>query len=130
MKIMLLLGVLAALLSGCWSREVRPEDICGTYRQFAVDIGRSGPEVVVDGVYFVFLPDGTFRNEVRKPYWTERSSGKWQIIDGKIEILDSKGKTARWQYDPESGWLTHTAYDRTFFPRGLEFILKKDLDPQ
>ena len=84
----------------------------------------------MDGVYVVLLPDGICRIEVRKPHWVEQFSGKWRIVDGEIEMRDDKGQTARWQYDPDSGWLTHTAYDKAFFPRGLKFILKKADEPE
>ena len=126
MKRILMLGVILVLLSGCGSVEIRPEEICGTYRQYGVDIGRSGKEVPIDGVYFIFLPDGSCRAEIWKKHRTEINPGKWRIVGETIETQDDKGHAVRWQYDPDSGSLSHTAYDRTFFPRGMKFILKKE----
>ena len=126
MKKIILLCVVAGLLSGCRSVEIKPEEICGTYRQYAADIGRSGPEVPMAEVYIIFLPDGSYRTEIRKKQRTEIYPGKWRIAGGKIELQDDKGHAVRWEYDPGSGSLSHTAYDKTFFPRGMKFILKKE----
>ena len=126
MNKMILLCVAAVLLSGCGSVEIRPEEICGTYRQFAVDIGRSGREAPMDGLYCIFLPDGTYRSEIRKQHRTEIYPGKWRIVGEKIETQNDKGIVVLWQYDPDSGRLTHTAYEKTFFPRGVKFILEKE----
>ena len=127
MKKMMLLCAVAGLLAGCRSVEIRPETICGTYRQSCVDIGRSSQEAALEGLYFIFLPDGTYRTEIRKKHRTEVYPGKWRIVGAKIEMEDEKnGHAVRWQFDPGSGSLTHTAYDKTFFPRGLKLILKKE----
>lgn len=126
MKKMILLCVAAGLLAGCRSVEITTKEICGTYRQFAVDLGRSGREVPMDGVYFIFLPDGSYRAEIRKKHRTEIYPGKWRIVGEKIETQDDKGHAVLWQYDPDSGSLSQTAYDKTFFPRGMKFIMKKE----
>ena len=126
MKEMMLLCVVAGLFAGCRSVEVEPEKICGTYRQFGVDSGRSSRESAIEELYFIFLPDGTYRTEIRKKQRTEIYPGKWRIVGEQIEMRDEKGHAVLWQYDPESGRLTHTAYDKTFFPRGLKLILKKE----
>ncbi len=126
MKRILMLGVILVLLSGCGSVEIRPEEIYGTYRQYGVDLGRSGKEVPIEEVYIIFLPDGSYRTEIRKKHRTEIYPGKWRIAGEKIELQDDKGHAARWEYDPDSGSLSHTAYDQTFFPRGMKFILKKE----
>ena len=114
------------LLTGCRSVELEPETVCGTWRQFGLDSRNGGKEVPFHGVYTVFLPDGTCRNEIRKRARTERYPGKWRIAGGEVEILDEKGNTLRLQYDPVSGKMSHTAYDKTFFPRGLKFVLIKE----
>ena len=125
MKQILMLGVIIVLLAGCRSVEIRPEEICGTYRQYGVDIGRSGKEVPIEEVYIIFLPDGSYRTEIRKKHRTEIYPGKWRIVGEKIELQDDKEHVVRWEYDPDSGSLSHTAYDKTFFPRGMKFIMKK-----
>lgn len=125
MKRILMLGVIIVLLAGCRSVEITTEEICGTYRQFAVDIGRSSQEAPMDGLYFIFMPDGSYRTEIRKKHRTESYPGKWRIVGEQIEMQDDKGHAVLWQYDPESGRLTHTAYNKEFFPRGVKFILKK-----
>ena len=126
MNKMILLCVVAVLLSGCGSVEIRPEEICGTYRQYGVDLGRSGKEVPIEEVYIIFLPDGSYLTEIRKKHRTEIYPGKWRIVGEKIETQDDKGHVVRWQYDPDSGSLSHTASDKTFFPRGMKFIMKME----
>ena len=125
MKKLLLLCAVAALLNGCRTAELGPETVCGTWQQFGVD-GRNGKEVPFGGLYTIFLPDGTYRSEIRKKHRTEQYSGKWRIVGGKVEAWDEKGNSVRWQYDPDSGKMSHTAYDKTFFPRGLKFVLIKE----
>ena len=126
MKKMMLLCAVAGMLAGCRSVEIKPEEIYGTYRQYGVDLGRSGKEVPIEEVYIIFLPDGSYRTEIRKKHRTEIYPGKWRIVGEQIEMQDDKGHAVLWQYDPESGRLSHTAYDKTFFPRGLKLILKKE----
>lgn len=126
MRKIVLLCFAAGLLAGCRGVEIKPERICGTYRQFGVDIGRSSREAAIEELYFIFLPDGTYRTEIRKKQRTEIYTGKWRIVGEQIEMRDDKGHAILWQYDPESGRLTHTAYDKTFFPHGLKLILKKE----
>lgn len=112
-------------LTGCRSMKLKPETICGTWRHYGVD-ARNGKEIPFDeGLYTIFLPDGICRNEIRKPR-LERYPGKWRIIGEKVELRDEKGNSIRWQYDPISCKMSHTAYEKTFFPRGVKLILIKE----
>ena len=120
-----MLCAVATLLSGCRSVELEPKTVCGTWQQFGVD-GRNGKEVPFGELYTIFLPDGTYRSEIRKKHRTEQYSGKWRIVGEKVELRDEKGNSIRWQYDPDSGKMSHMAFDKTFFPRGLKFVLIKE----
>ena len=122
----LLPAFIIILLTGCRSVGIKPETICGTWRQYGVDGRNGGKEIPFEeGVYTIFLPDGTCRSEIRTPR-LERYPGKWRIVGEEIELRDEKGNSVRWQYDPGSGKMSRTAYDKTFFPRGLKFVLIKE----
>lgn len=125
MKKMLLLCAVVCLFAGCRSVELRPEEVCGTYRLYSLD--RDGREVPFEKIYFIFLPDGTYRSEIREKYQTEEGHGKWRIDGSGVELQgEEAGQIIRYRCDPDSGKLSCTMHNEEFFPRGLTLVLKRE----
>ena len=114
-----------AFLSGCSSASnISPEIVCGKWQMYAADTGRNGKEQK-QPITYTFMPDGKYVSRLSEST-PEETTGKWEIKDGKLLLSETKNNIAAYTYSEEQGQtFTYVAYEKTFFPKGVTFILRK-----
>ncbi len=123
-KIFVLTGILL-LLAGCYSvKHISSEAVLGKWQMYVADTGRNGTEQMQPLTY-TFMPDGSYVSCLTETT-PEETTGKWEIKDGKLLLTGDKNNVAVYTYSNENGHtFSHTAYDKSFFPKGVTFILRR-----
>ena len=114
-----------AFLSGCSSSSnISPEIVCGQWQMYATDTERNGKEQK-QPITYTFMPNGKYISRLNEST-PEETTGKWEIKDGKLLLSEAKNNIAAYTYSQEQvPTFTYVAYEKTFFPKGVTFILRK-----